>query len=60
MLAARVAAQQTASRGPKLAVDVASRVDSISELSMPVEGTQTFVQTAHDGSAEPRRRDGGR
>jgi serine/threonine protein kinase len=47
MLAARRAAEQSVSRGPKLAVDVASRVesDSLSELSLE-QGTQTALRAS--------------
>jgi hypothetical protein len=51
-----LAAQQTASRGPKLAVDVASRVEtSLPELSLHADGTQTFVRAAGQRSSEPAR-----
>jgi serine/threonine protein kinase len=47
MLAARRAAERSVSRGPKLAVDVASRVESesqsLSELSLE-QGTQTAIR----------------
>jgi len=46
MLAARRAAEESVSRGPKLAVDVASRMGSISvpELSLEDEGTKTRIR----------------
>jgi serine/threonine protein kinase len=47
MLAARRAAEESASRGPKLAVDVASRMSgsSLPELEVEDEGTKTAVQS---------------
>jgi hypothetical protein len=45
MLAARRAAEATGSRGPNLAVDVASRMRSrLPELSLEEEGTKTAMR----------------
>ncbi len=48
MLEARRAAEESVSRGPKLAVDVASRMgsssSSVSELSLEDEGTKTRIR----------------
>ena len=47
MLEARRATEESVSRGPKLAVDVASRMGSsgsVSELSLEDEGTKTRIR----------------
>jgi hypothetical protein len=49
MLEARRATEESVSRGPKLAVDVASRMGSsgsVSELSLEDEGTKTRIRRA--------------
>jgi hypothetical protein len=56
MLEARRAAEESASRGPKLAVDVASRMGSASlpELEVEDEGTKTAIRAGTDKAAPKR------